>query len=298
MSSLLLCGQNGLLGSAIDPLLPLDALRTTRATLDFSQPKAIESYLNKQQPNVIINAVAYTQVDQAQTHTALCNQVNHEAVAVLADYAQQQQALLVHFSTDYVFDGTKNQPYTEIDLARPLNVYGHSKFLSEQAVLQSGCPHLLFRVGWLYGSTGQHFLRTIMQRALKQNALQVVDDQIGTPTAVSWLAPIILQAIHAHQQQQLPSGLYHLSPTGQCSWYEFAVEIIEQMHQLGLAIPLQPNQIQRTTQVQSTVVAPRPCYSVLNNQKLEHYLAIERPSWQQLLPRHVQNIAAELTPLL
>lgn len=294
MSSLLLCGQNGLLGSALDPLLPLSTLRTNRSDLDFTQLTGLSDYLYKHQPRIIINTVAYTQVDQAQSQTALCNRVNHQAVAVLANYARQTNALLVHFSTDYVFDGKNNRPYTENDLVNPINIYGQSKYLSEQAILHSGCAYLIFRLGWLYGTKGHHFVRSIMQRALNQTRLSVVDDQIGTPTAVDWLAPIILAAIQAHQQQLLPSGLYHLSPAGQCSWYEFALEILNQMNLLGLKTPLCPAHVQPAKQVQSPLIAPRPHYSVLNSQRLLQYLQVEHPQWQQLLPVHVQALAKEL----
>lgn len=268
----LLCGHTGLLGQCLYPLLPITSLCPNRAELDLENLTHLQRYLFAYQPRIIINAAGYTAVDQAEQHYDHANRINHEAVAVMANYAAKTGALLVHFSTDYVFDGTKNTPYLESDKTRPINQYGKTKCAGEYAILHSGCNHLIFRIGWLYGQRGHHFARTILERAQTQTPLYVVDDQIGTPTPVEWIGPIIYQAIKTHQSQLLPSGIYHLSPQGQCSWYEFARAL------LPLDYPIQP-----TTQQQHPRPALRPNYSVLGTQALMRAMPFDRPHWRTLL---------------
>lgn len=274
----LLCGKTGLLGQSLFPLLPPTTLCPSRSELDLLKVSNIELYLQHHQPHIIINAAAYTQVDLAESQKDLADRVNHKAVSVMANYARQTGALLVHFSTDYVFDGAKSLPYTEHDRPNPLNAYGHSKLNGEQAIQLSGCNHLIFRLGWLYGPHGHHFVRTILQQAKKLNELHVVGDQIGTPTPVEWLSPIIYRAIQAHLQHRLTSGIYHLSPAGQCSWYEFAQAL------LPLSYPLHC-----TNQQHHPRPAWRPRYSVLDNHTLLSTLYFDRPDWNQLLKYHLSS---------
>lgn len=294
MSKLLLCGKTGLLGQALHHLLPSGTLAPDRNQMDFKDNASLWSFLQQQRPSVIINAAAYTQVDQAELYPDLCDQINHQATTVLADYALQHNALLVHFSTDYVFNGQRRSPYRELDSPQPLNVYGQSKLAAEQSIQRSGCPHLIFRLAWLYGGSGQHFVRSIAERALRQKQLAVVDDQIGAPTSVDWLAPIIIHAIQHHQNQQLPSGVYHLSPSGQCSWYEFAVTIIQQLQQLGLSPQIQPEQIQRSNTLSYPSLAQRPAYSVLDSTLFFCLTGLNRPHWQDLLPTAIRTLAPKL----
>lgn len=299
----LLCGKKGLLGRALQPWLPPQAISTDRLALDFSHLENLRTYLHQHRPQVLINAVGYTQVDAAQSppQTALCDLINHQAVTVLADYARQSGALLIHFSSDYVFDGQSDRPYTETDSPAPLNMYGLSKYQAEQVIINSQCRHLIFRLSWLYGDGGKSFVRTIMQRALTATPasppLSVVNDQIGTPTPVWWVAPIIFSAIQAHQEQKLPSGLYHLSPAGQGSWYELAVYIVQQLHQLNLKndfLPL-PSWIQPTDQAHYVLPARRPAYSVLDNSLLQQFMPFERPHWQALLSSHLAKTKHSLS---
>lgn len=294
MSTILLCGHSGLLGQALLRESASTPLCPSSTQLDFNDLKGLKSYLNLHQPRTIINAAAYTQVDLAQTESAQAYRINHQAVAVLAEYAKQADALLVHFSTDYVFDGTAQSPYTETDTPKPLNIYGHSKYLGEQAITQQQGNHLIFRLGWLYGIRGQHFASTILQRLLNQKPLSVVDDQIGTPTPVEWLGPLILGAIQAHQQGQLASGLYHLSPAGQGSWFDFATALAQQLQALSLPGLRPLPSLQRTNQKQSPRPAQRPAYSVLDNTKLQRALPFSRPDWQTLLQPLLPRIVAQL----
>lgn len=279
--NILLLGKNGLLGQALYAVFP-DASYSTRQQLDLTDLNALHHFLCQSAPSVIINAAAYTAVDLAETEPEPCYRINHEAVQVLADYATTHRALLVHFSTDYVFDGLAQTPYTETHPCSPLNRYGHSKLLGEHAILDSGCAHLIFRLGWLYGIKGQHFVSRIAALAQQQKQLAVVTDQTGTPTPVEWVAHVVLQALQAYQQQRLPKGVYHLSPNGSCTWFDLAHAILTQLRQTAHLKGQPIATLHSTTQLLSPRAAQRPTYSVLSNQRLFQALHDEAPDWYTL----------------
>ncbi|CAJ1817762.1 TPA: dTDP-4-dehydrorhamnose reductase [Aeromonas hydrophila] len=201
---------------------------------DLGVHAALLEVIVRAQPDVIINAAAYTQVDQAQVVPELAYRVNTQAVAKLADAAKQVGALLVHFSTDYVFDGSGDRPWREEDKPAPLNVYGLSKWQGEQAILASGCRHLIFRTSWLHSPYRQNFLKTMLRLGGERSSLSVVCDQVGSPTSAVMLAEATLIAIRAALLNPLLDGLYHVVAAGEVSWYDYASFIFKEGCALGL----------------------------------------------------------------
>lgn len=234
---ILLVGSGGQVGSALAHALPsVGVLRALdRTALDILDPNAIRSALRDVRPDVIVNAAAYTAVDQAERESQLAMAVNAKAPGALAREARATGALLVHFSTDYVFDGQKPTPYVETDAATPLNVYGQSKLEGEREIVASGCRHFVFRTSWVYAAAGRNFLRSILAAARTQQELRVVDDQRGSPTASGAIAAAVAAILSDPELATKPSGLYHLCAAGDTTWYGFARAILAAK---GIATPL------------------------------------------------------------
>lgn len=272
--NILLLGAHGQVGAALRPLLASLGTLTawTRADLDLQQPAQIRARVLEVRPQLIINAAAYTAVDRAESEPHIAHAINATAPAVLAAVASQCDALLVHYSTDYVFDGNKTTPYLEEDAAHPLNVYGQTKLEGERAIQSSGCRHLIFRTSWVYSATGHNFLRTILRLAKTQSRLRVVADQQGAPTAAPMIARLTLQAIQAVQADTQRAGLYHLSAAGQTTWHGFAQAIVQAA---GFDVP-----VDTITTLDYPTPARRPMYSVLDHQRLRTQLDLRPTSWQ------------------
>ena len=272
--NILLLGAHGQVGAALRPLLASLGTLTawTRADLDLQQPAQIRARVLEVRPQLIINAAAYTAVDRAESEPHIAHAINATAPAVLAAVASQCDALLVHYSTDYVFDGNKTTPYLEEDAAHPLNVYGHTKLEGERAIQSSGCRHLIFRTSWVYSATGHNFLRTILRLAKTQSRLRIVADQQGAPTAAPMIARLTLQAIKAVQADTQRAGLYHLSAAGQTTWHGFAQAIVQAA---GVDVP-----VDAITTLDYPTPARRPVYSLLDHQRLRTQLGLSPTSWQ------------------
>jgi dTDP-4-dehydrorhamnose reductase len=272
--NILLLGAHGQVGAALRPLLASMGTLTawTRADLDLQQPAQIRARVLEVRPQLIINAAAYTAVDRAESEPHIAHAINATAPAVLAAVASQCDALLVHYSTDYVFDGNKTTPYLEEDAAHPLNVYGQTKLEGERAIQSSGCRHLIFRTSWVYSATGHNFLRTILRLAKTQSRLRIVADQQGAPTAAPMIARLTLQAIQAVQADTQRAGLYHLSAAGQTTWHGFAQAIVQAA---GFDVP-----VDTITTLDYPTPARRPMYSVLDHQRLRTQLDLRPTSWQ------------------
>jgi dTDP-4-dehydrorhamnose reductase len=213
---ILLLGANGQVGWELRRALSskADVTACGRAEADLSQLDELREVLQRAKANIIVNAAAYTAVDKAETERDLAERVNHEAVAVLAAHAKQSDALLIHYSTDYVFDGAKPAPYLETDATNPLSVYGATKLRGEQAVQASGCHHIIFRTSWVYAARGQNFIKTMLRLAQERDELSVVADQTGAPTSAGLIAEVTAQAI----SHPVLSGTYHLAASGETSW--------------------------------------------------------------------------------
>ena len=248
--------------------------------LDLADSDQIRARIRSIQPQIIVNAAAYTAVDRAESEPELCESINATAPGILAELALQSQALLVHYSTDYVFDGKKDGPYLETDHTNPLGFYGATKLAGEQAIIQVGCSHLIFRTTWIYGSRGKNFLLTILRLAAERSELKVVDDQIGAPTwsrsIAEATAQILVQCRHDWSELQ---GLYNLSAAGQTSWHGFASGIIAQYQEQQVEQKLLLQNILPISTSEYPTPAIRPANSLLDNSKVLADFGVQLPDW-------------------
>jgi dTDP-4-dehydrorhamnose reductase len=282
---ILLTGKDGQIGWELQrTLAPLGELAAFgRDGLDLADLDALSSTVRALQPDVIVNAAAYTAVDQAQKEPALAMRLNAEAPGVLAREAARSGALLVHISTDYVFDGRKNSPYVEDDAVNPINSYGSSKLAGETAVRDAGGRHLILRTSWIYAARGKNFLRTILRLAHEREELRVVSDQIGAPTWSRLVAEAIahLVVLTRAQHAGVP-GTYHLTTGGETSWHGFAQEAITQATELT-GFKARVRTITPIPSSEYPLPAQRPLNSRLSNVRLETAFALRLPDWQTAL---------------
>ena len=290
---ILLLGATGQIGNALRrTLLPLGSVTApSRAQADLANLDGLRALLQAQAPDLIVNAAACTAVDQAENDPAPARRVNAEAVAVLAAHARQSGALLVHYSTDYVFDGTKQTPYLETDAPHPLNEYGRSKLAGEQAIAASGCRALVLRTSWVYAAHGRNFVKTVLQLAQQRDELRVVADQFGAPTSAELVADVTALALAAHRRQQLPDGVYHLCAAGTASWHELACHSVRRARRQGMALRLRPEHIHAIGTDDYPLPAPRPRNSRLDTQRLAGVLGLELPDWTLHLDRAIDCLA-------
>jgi len=287
---ILLLGGNGQVGSELRrSLAPLGEIivGTRNGTLDdgarceaadFDQPGALHALVERIAPDVVVNAAAYTQVDKAESEPDAAFRANAEAPAALADACASGNALLLHYSTDYVFDGSGTRPYREDDPVAPLGVYGESKLAGEQAIQRSGARHLIFRTAWVYAGHGRNFLRTMLRLGGERDELRVVADQHGTPTPAALIADVTARVLGRVPDR---SGLWHLTPTGQTTWHGFAEAIVDRAHASG-QIANRPSVVPITT-AEFPTPAARPAYSVLDCGRLQRDFGIVLPHWREAL---------------
>ncbi|RVU37002.1 dTDP-4-dehydrorhamnose reductase [Rheinheimera riviphila] len=289
-----LFGGGGQLGRALQrDLAPLgDVLAPTRQQLDLSNPAAVRQWLQQNRCDLLVNAAAMTQVDIAETSIGLATQLNQHVVQQLAEYAAQQQIWLVHFSTDYVFDGSGDTPWLETDECRPLQQYGRTKRAGELAIINSGCQHLLIRTSWLYDSQGQNFLLTMLRLAQQTpTSLSIVSDQIGAPTYApelsavvsAMLTQLLSTQLRTRQQQHATalSGIYHVCATGHCSWLEFATTIFAGANTKGLLDELPVLAAIKSDELARP--AARPKNSRLSTSKVQATFNLQLTDWQHQL---------------
>lgn len=299
MPRILLLGAQGQVGQELQKTLaPLGELTAAgKETIDLSAPAQLREGIGAIQPKVIVNAAAYTAVDRAETEADLAQLVNAKAPTQLAEIAQELGALLVHISTDYVFDGTQSRPYTELDATHPQSVYGHSKYAGEQGIRQACDHHLILRTAWVYGTQGKgNFVKTMLRLGAERPEVRVVEDQVGTPTWAKDIADAIATLIRHWSSldtaAQTPMyGTYHFTNRGVASWYDLAVAIFSEAKTLGL--PLQIERILPITTPEYPLPAPRPAYSVLSNSKITPILGQPAPHWRQSLRQMLQEFAAQ-----
>lgn len=290
---ILLLGKDGQLGFALQRSLStvgyLHAFN--RQTCDLRDVNRLHEVLQEVKPDVIINAAAMTAVDKAETQTELAFEVNANVPLHLAEWAKDNQAHLVHYSTDYVFDGKKYLPYQEEDVAAPLSQYGVSKLAGEKAIQSIGGQYWILRTSWVFSSYGNNFLKTILRLAKTRNELNVIDDQYGVPTSADFLADITAQLLQkAWGQYDIQPGLYHLVPEGKVSWYEFAQFIVAYAQKLGLTTQLTLGQINPIAAVEYPLPARRPYNSCLNTEKIGNTFDLVLPNWQG----HAQHALQQL----
>lgn len=291
MPRILLLGAQGQVGQELQILLPAvgDLVAVGKETINLAIPEQLHKVVPSIQPNIIINAAAYTAVDRAETEPGLAHLVNETAPIVLAEIAEKLGAMLVHISTDYVFDGTQSHPYTELDSTNPQGVYGRSKWLGEQGIRQTWDQHMILRTAWVYGNQGKgNFVKTMLRLGAERQELRVVEDQVGTPTWAKDIAEVIAAFIHLWSTSTPMTktdlyGTYHFTNRGVASWYDFAVAIFAEAQSLGL--PLQIENVIPIPTSEYPLPAARPAYSVLSNHKITQRLGITSFHWRTSLKK-------------
>lgn len=276
-------GAGGQLGSELRKIgfSPLDEVFFTDvAELDITDRKAVENYVSRNEIDTIVNCAAYTAVDKAEEEPEKAELVNVKAVENLAEVAEKEGCLLVHVSTDYVFDGTASEPYTEKSPVNPQTVYGRTKLAGERAIRKSGCLAIIVRTAWLYSEFGGNFMKTMLRLAGEKGELHVVCDQVGTPTYAADLAAAIVHML-ADESVADKTGIYHFSNEGICSWCDFAREIMR----------LSGNKctVNGITTAEYPAKAHRPAYSVLDKTKIKQTFGVAVPEWREALERMMRT---------
>ncbi|MBI5827029.1 MAG: dTDP-4-dehydrorhamnose reductase [Deltaproteobacteria bacterium] len=293
---ILVTGSDGQLGSDLVPLLAreghdaagADITGSGASSLDITDREKTISSVVRLRPEVIINCAAYTAVDRAEKEIDAALAVNRDGPANLADAAGEIQALLIHISTDFVFNGSRNLPYDESQAADPLGVYGKTKLLGEQEVAKRLPGHIIVRTSWLYGTHGHNFVKTILRHAGEREALRVVYDQAGTPTSSFDLAGALTVMVNRYASGSAPYGTYHYSNEGVASWYDFAVRIIEGAGRLGAK--LRCARVEPILTGEYPTPAKRPAYSVLDKKKVKETFGVSIPHWQDSLEKTLNEL--------
>ena len=296
---ILLFGKNGQVGwelqRSLAPLGELIALdrHSTDLCGDLSKLQGLAATVQKVRPDVIVNAAAHTALDKAESEPELARTLNTLAPGVLAQEAKKLGAWLVHYSTDYVFDGSGTRPWTETDSPAPLSVYGQTKLEGERLIQASGCAHLIFRTSWVYAARGGNFAKTMLRLAQERDRLAVIDDQFGAPTGADLLADVTAHALRAvmgpGQNPQL-GGLYHLVASGQTSWHGYARFVIEAAQKAGFVLKAVPDTIDAVPTTSFPTPARSPLNSRLDTGKLQTTFNLSLPPWQQGVARMLSEV--------
>ncbi len=293
---ILLFGKNGQVGwelqRSLAPLGELVALDVDSRELcgDLTDPDGLIQTVRAVAPDVIVNAAAHTAVDKAESEPELARAINALAPAALAQEAKRGNAWLIHYSTDYVFDGSSARPWLETDATAPLNVYGTTKLEGEQLIRQAGCRHLIFRTSWVYGARGDNFAKTMLRLARERDSLTVINDQTGAPTGADLLADITAHAIRAARQRPELLGLYHLTAAGETSWHGYASFVLDHARHAGIPLKVAPDAIRPVPSSAFPTPAKRPLNSRLDSAKLQHTFDLSLPMWQSGVTRMLTEI--------
>lgn len=293
--AILLIGSNGQVGKEIIQILEPygNTIAIARPTVDLAQPNTLRSVIRENKPQIIINAAAYTAVDQAESEPELAKAVNGTALRILAEETEKLGAFLIHVSTDYVFDGNNSRPYTETDATNPVSVYGKTKLIGEEAIQKSCAHHFILRTAWVYGTFGKsNFVKTMLRLGTEREEIRVVADQIGSPTWAKNIAQVLMQIIP--QLSSEIAGTYHYTNSGVASWYDFAVTIFEEAQQLGF--PLTVQRVIPITTAEYPTPARRPSYSVLSCAKISTVLGNHPPHWRQALRQMLKEFRLVNSP--
>lgn len=286
---ILLTGKNGQVGFELQrALAPLgEIVAVGHADCDLAQPDAIRRMVAEVRPQIIVNPAAYTAVDKAEAELRLAQAINGDAPGMLGEAARKLDALVVHYSTDYVFDGRQVGPYTEEDAPNPLNVYGRTKLAGERALIASGAKHLIFRTSWVFGAHGGNFAKTILRLAAERESLKIVADQFGAPTSAALIADVTAQILGQYVRACRPAsadfsyGLYHLAAAGRTNWHEYAQEVVRLAQAAGRPLKAGPADIHAITTAEYPLPAPRPANSCLDTTKLRDTFGLVLPDWRQ-----------------
>ena len=282
---IVLLGKDGQVGWELQrSLAPLgELLAFDRTEADLENSDALRSRIVAVRPDIIVNAAAYTAVDRAESEPEKAHQINAEAPAVLARYAADSGAWLIHYSTDYVFDGRRSGFYEENETTAPLSVYGRTKRDGEAAIIASGCRHLIFRTSWVFASRGGNFAKTMLRLATERDRLAVVNDQFGAPTSAELIADVTALCLYRlmdHQKAPSLSGLYHLVAAGETTWFDFACLVLKEAQAMGVVLKVPPESVLPIPSSEYPTPAVRPANSRLSTQKLQSAFSICLPDWQ------------------
>ena len=289
---ILLLGSGGQVGHELRRSLALlgDVVALDHPQVDLADPRGLPPIVRSASPDVIVNAAAYTAVDRAEQEPDVAHTVNATSVGVLADEALGRGALLVHFSTDYVYPGTGEQPWSETDATAPVNAYGRSKLAGDVAIAQSGCRHVILRTSWVYASRGKNFVRTILRLAGERDHLRVVDDQFGVPTSASFLADVAARVIDRHMMGGGGAGVYHAVPGGVTTWFGVAGAVLERARLRGFVPRLSDGGLMPCTTAEYPLPAARPMNSRLDTARLRRDFGLQCGDWRDDLHRVVDEL--------
>ena len=293
---ILLLGKGGQVGwelqRSLAPLGELIALDHDSKELcgDFTNLEGLAQTIRSVAPDVIVNAAAHTAVDKAESEPELVRTINALAPGVLAQEAKRNNAWLIHYSTDYVFDGSGDQAWVETDHTAPLNAYGATKLEGEQLIRQSGCKHLIFRTSWVYGARGDNFAKTMLKLAQERDSLKVINDQIGAPTGADLLADITAHAIQKALQSPEVSGLYNLVASGETSWHGYASFVLDFAQRAGIKLKVVAGAIVPVPSSAFQTPAKRPHNSRMNTEKLQNTFGLLMPKWEMGVERTLTEI--------
>ena len=290
---ILLTGKDGQVGFSLHKkLLSLgEVIATNRQELDLRNPDAIKAFIDKTKPDIIINPAAYTQVDKAESEKLLAHQINAIAPQVLAEKASELNIPIIHFSTDYVFDGLKDEPYLETDEANPQSIYGQTKWQGEDAI-RNHKKHIILRTSWVFSSHGKNFLKTILKLAQEKTSLNVVNDQMGRPTSSEILATVTFKIIKTilDNPNFKDFGTYHVTSMGNTDWYHYACFILDEAIGLGLKTTMASKDIKAIASDLFPTLAKRPMNSRLNTAKITKTFMLELPHWEEEVKKVLKEI--------
>ena len=294
MDKILLLGANGQVGWELQRALAVlgDVNACDQHEANFENLQDLATLVDDFNPTIIVNAAAYTAVDKAESEPEKVKQINADAVALLASKAKKFEAWLIHYSTDYVFDGTSSLPYKESDKTNPQSVYGITKFQGEEAIKESGCKHLIFRTSWVYAARGANFAKTMIKLAQDREELKVVNDQIGAPASAELIADITTLCLYRINQDTASafSGVYNLVPKGEVSWYDFAKYILVKTQKYGVKFKVKPENIIPISTKDYPTPAKRPANSRLDVTKIIDTFGIYIPHWQKHADRFIDEL--------
>lgn len=289
--NIVLLGGNGQVGWELQrALAPVGTVHApAHRQVDLCNRAQLEEYLTSTTPDVLVNAAAFTDVDGAETETELAATINRDAVAVMASF-MADRGLLVHYSTDYVFDGKKTGAYSEEDQTNPLSAYGKSKRDGETAIIVAGGAHVILRTSWIHTARGKNFVRTMLRLAAEKTELRVIGDQFGAPTSAELVADITALLLHQNQGRPEQSGIFHLTAAGQTNWHEYACFVLSEALAAGADLTCDPNQVQMISSGDYPARALRPANSMLETAKIKRTFRVELPDWRLHVRRTVQEL--------
>ncbi len=293
---ILLFGKNGQVGwelqrslASVGEIIALDVEDKIGMWGDFSKPHLLAETVRTVAPDVIVNAAAHTAVDKAESEPELSRVINAVAPTVLAQSARDCGALLIHYSTDYIFDGSGNHFRKEEEATGPLSVYGETKLEGEEAIRASGCKHLIFRTSWVYAARGGNFAKTMLRLAQEREALSVIDDQVGAPTGADFLADVTAHAVRIVQMNPGAGGTYHLVAGGETSWYGYAKYVLQCAKEFGVKLKVQPDQVSAIPTVAFPTPARRPLNSRLDTYRVSNAFGLCLPDWRTGVERMLRE---------